>query len=119
MGSIPEYLQGNLDAVLGEVEVDLGGELVTGGASEGETLERDGGWELSGAVLVGEGASVGEGARIDGPAVLATRCDGRRRGDRQAVGAAGRRRGPVRRPRRGRCDRGRRGSPGGVREHAP
>jgi mannose-1-phosphate guanylyltransferase/mannose-1-phosphate guanylyltransferase/phosphomannomutase len=70
VGSIPEYLQGNLDAVAGEVRVDLGGELITGGPSEEETVEQPGGWELSGAVLVGDGASVGEGARIDGPVVI-------------------------------------------------
>jgi len=70
VGSIPEYLQGNLDAVAGEVQVDLGGELVSGGPSEEETEVQSGGWDLSGRVLVGEGASVGEGARIDGPAVL-------------------------------------------------
>jgi mannose-1-phosphate guanylyltransferase/mannose-1-phosphate guanylyltransferase/phosphomannomutase len=70
VGSIPEYLRGNLDTVTGEVAVDLGGELMRGGPSEEETLEQAGGWELSGAVLLGDGASVGEGARIDGPAVI-------------------------------------------------
>ncbi len=70
VGSIPEYLQGNLDAVTGAVELDVGGALLTGGPSEEETEEQSGGWELSGAVLLGEGASVGSGARIDGPAVI-------------------------------------------------
>ena len=72
VGSIPEYLQGNLDAVEGSVRIDPGGELVTGGPSEEETREQTGGWELSGTVLLGEGASIGEGARIDGPAIVGT-----------------------------------------------
>lgn len=70
VGSIPEYLRGNLDAVTGEVAVDVGGELVTGGPGEDETEEQAGGWELSGTVLLGDGATVGEGARVDGPAVI-------------------------------------------------
>jgi mannose-1-phosphate guanylyltransferase len=70
VGSIPEYVQGNLDTVTGEVGVDVGGELVTGGSSEEEAQEQAGGWRLSGTVLVGDGASIGEGARIDGPAVI-------------------------------------------------
>src|SRR5919106_849828 len=47
VGSLPEYLQGNLDALSGAVWV-----------------------EPSGGVLVGEGVEVGDGARIDGPAIL-------------------------------------------------
>ena len=68
VGSLPEYLQGNLDAVEGKVSVDLGGELL--GEGDGERLAP--GVELSGRVLVGAGASVGEGARIDGPCVVGT-----------------------------------------------
>lgn len=66
VGSLPEYLQGNLDAVNGEVAVDLAGELL--GEGDGERLAA--GVELSGRVLVGDGAEVGEGARIDGPCVI-------------------------------------------------
>jgi len=70
VGSIPEYLQGNLDAVEGAVRIEPGGVLVEGGPDEASTAAQDGGWELSGRVLVGEGASIGDGARIDGPAVI-------------------------------------------------
>lgn len=66
VGSLPEYLSGNLDAVDGSVAVDLGGEML--GEGDGERLAP--GVELSGAVLLGEGAEVGEGARIDGPCVI-------------------------------------------------
>lgn len=66
VGSLPEYLQGNLDAVMGAVAVDCAGEIVDaeGGGSLGGDVE------LSGRVLVGEGAEVAAGARLDGPLVL-------------------------------------------------
>jgi mannose-1-phosphate guanylyltransferase len=70
VGSIPEYLQGNLDAVGGAVRIEPAGELLEGGPDEESTAAQGGGWELSGRVLVGEGASIGAGARIDGPAVI-------------------------------------------------
>ena len=70
VGSIPEYLQGNLDVIEGNVQVEPAGELLEGGADEEEPTEQDGGWELSGKVLMGSGASVASGARIDGPAVI-------------------------------------------------
>ena len=66
VGSLPEYLQGNIDAVTGTVAVDCAGELVD--ADAGGALGD--GVEVSGRVLVGKGAEVGEGARIDGPVVL-------------------------------------------------
>jgi len=66
VGSLPEYLQGNIDAVTATVAVDCAGELVD--ADAGGALGD--GVEVSGRVLVGEGAEVGEGARIDGPVVL-------------------------------------------------
>ncbi|CAN5417868.1 NDP-sugar synthase [soil metagenome] len=66
VGSLPEYLTGNLDAVEGRVEVDLAGEML--GEDDGERLAP--GVELSGAVLLGEGAEVGQGAKIDGPCVI-------------------------------------------------
>ena len=66
VGSLPEYLQGNLDVLAGAVEVDPAGELVD--AEDGAGL--GGGIEHSGRVLVGERASIGAGARIDGPVIL-------------------------------------------------
>ncbi len=70
VGSIREYLQGNLDVVDGEVSVEPLGEVLEGGPSEDEPAAMPGGWELAGQAIVGEGAAIGEGARIDGPAVL-------------------------------------------------
>jgi mannose-1-phosphate guanylyltransferase len=65
VGSLPEYLQGNMDALAGEVDVEPAGEILNGNAA---ALGR--GVEISDRILVGEGAEVGDGARIEGPAVL-------------------------------------------------
>ncbi|MGH2952642.1 MAG: sugar phosphate nucleotidyltransferase [Solirubrobacterales bacterium] len=65
VGSLPEYLQGNLDALTGAVAVEPAGEILNG---DGSGLGA--GIELSDTVLVGDGVRVGDGARIDGPAVL-------------------------------------------------
>ncbi len=66
VGSLPEYLQGNLDVLAGAVEVDPAGELVD--ADAGGSLAAD--VEQSGRVLVGEGARIAASARLDGPVVL-------------------------------------------------
>ena len=66
VGSLAEYLQGNLDVLSGAVGVEPGGEVVDAdaGGSLGERVE------LSGRALVAERVTIGEGARIDGPVVL-------------------------------------------------
>jgi mannose-1-phosphate guanylyltransferase len=79
VGSVGEYVQGNLDAVDGHVEVELGGELVSADADpdspgEGGLPERTAGLpagtEVNGRVLAGPGVDVGEGVRFDGPVVV-------------------------------------------------
>lgn len=69
VGSLPEYLQGNLDAISGAVAIEASGEPLEGGSEE-EPREQDGGWTLSDKALVGEGAEIGSGARLDGPLVV-------------------------------------------------
>jgi mannose-1-phosphate guanylyltransferase len=66
VGSLSEYLQGNLDVLAGAVEVEPAGELIDAdaGAGLGDGIEQ------AGRVLVGEGARVGVGSRLDGPVVL-------------------------------------------------
>ncbi len=55
VGTLREYVNGNLDAVAGKVHQDMHGELI-----EGErTL--DGGAEAEGPVLIGPGAEIGSG----------------------------------------------------------
>lgn len=83
VGSIDEYVQGNLDAVSGAVQVEPAGELVEGEADPDEPGEHPlgsgrgalpGDAEVDGRVLVGEGTRIGSGVRIDGPAVIGPRC---------------------------------------------
>jgi mannose-1-phosphate guanylyltransferase len=66
VGSLPEYLQGNLDVVRGAVGVDAAGELVDGD-QEG-VLGDD--VESSGQILVGEDTRIAAGTRLDGPLVI-------------------------------------------------
>lgn len=65
VGSLSEYLQGNLDVVSGAVDVEPVGELVDDG---GDGIGP--GVELHGRALVGEGATIADGARLDGPLVI-------------------------------------------------
>jgi mannose-1-phosphate guanylyltransferase/mannose-1-phosphate guanylyltransferase/phosphomannomutase len=66
VGSLPEYLQGNLDVLLRAVAVEAGGELLDG--------DQDGALgpeiETTGPILLGEGANVEPGSRVDGPVVI-------------------------------------------------
>jgi mannose-1-phosphate guanylyltransferase len=65
VGSLPEYLQGNLDALTGRVRVELEGELLepSGGDAAVETGEPG----VSGRVLVADGCRIDPTARLDGP----------------------------------------------------
>jgi NDP-sugar pyrophosphorylase family protein len=68
VGSLPEYLQGNLDALRGRVRVELEGELLeqSGGDAAVETGEPG----VSGRVLVADGCRIDPAARLDGPLVI-------------------------------------------------
>ena len=64
VGSLPEYLQGNLDVITGAVDVTPAGELIESADGLGADVE------VEGPVLLGEGAQIGDGARLDGPLVI-------------------------------------------------
>ena len=66
VGSLSEYLQGNLDVLNGAVAVEPAGALVEPGTGDG----LGDGIEQEGPVLVGEGARIGAGSRLEGPVVL-------------------------------------------------
>jgi mannose-1-phosphate guanylyltransferase len=72
VGSLPEYLRGNLDAVEGAVEVELGGELLEPSGGD-EAVER-GDPGVGGRVLAAEGCEIGAGVRLDGPLVIGAGC---------------------------------------------
>ncbi len=68
VGSLPEYLQGNLDALEGAVETRLGGTLLE--PSGGESALATGDPGVGGPVLAAEGCRLDPGARLDGPLVI-------------------------------------------------
>jgi mannose-1-phosphate guanylyltransferase/mannose-1-phosphate guanylyltransferase/phosphomannomutase len=69
VGTLPEYLQGNLDAVTGAVDLPrLGGELGEGELPEG--IAAGEGVEVDGPVLFGDGCEIGAGAALTGPLVI-------------------------------------------------
>lgn len=75
IGNLDELRQGNLDALRGAVEVDPGAPEVSAGVRAASPLD---GAELTAPILVGSGVEIGEGVRIEGPAIV---CDGCRIGD--------------------------------------
>jgi mannose-1-phosphate guanylyltransferase len=68
VGSLPEYLQGNLDALEGTVEVRGDGVLLE--ASGGDSALSSGEPGVAGRVLAAEGCRLDPGARLDGPLVI-------------------------------------------------
>src|SRR5690606_29635827 len=59
VGSLPELLQGNFDAITGAIDADADGELLDG---DGELVD--------GPVLVGDDVTIGADVRLDGPVVI-------------------------------------------------
>ena len=72
VGSLPEYLRGNLDAVEGAVEVEPAGELLEPvGRGRGPGARRSG----RGRPGAGRGGcEIGAGVRLDGPLVIGAGC---------------------------------------------
>jgi mannose-1-phosphate guanylyltransferase len=71
IGNLDELRQGNLDALLGAVEVEPGAPEVEEGVRAAGPLD---GAEVSAPALVGAGVELGEGARIEGPAIVGDGC---------------------------------------------
>ncbi len=65
VGSLPEYLQGNMDVLTGAVAAVVEGEQVD--SAEAAGLD---GVALSGPVLLGPGSEIGPGAELNGPLVV-------------------------------------------------
>jgi mannose-1-phosphate guanylyltransferase len=71
IGNLEELRQGNLDALLGEVQVETGAPEVAAGIRSASPLDDA---EVEGPVLVGSGVELGTGARIEGPAIVGDGC---------------------------------------------
>jgi mannose-1-phosphate guanylyltransferase/mannose-1-phosphate guanylyltransferase/phosphomannomutase len=80
IGNVAEFVQGNFDALAGDVSVDVGVPEAADGiyAAEGIDLDR---LTIQGPVLIGEGAELGDGVELHGPVVV---------GDGARVGAGAR-----------------------------
>ena len=72
VGSLPEYIQGNLDALEGAVDVEGRGMRLD--LAGGEAAMETGYPGVHGLVLVGDGCDLDADARLDGPLVLGDGC---------------------------------------------
>jgi mannose-1-phosphate guanylyltransferase/mannose-1-phosphate guanylyltransferase/phosphomannomutase len=70
VGSLPEYLQGNLDALDGAVRVEPRGRLLECGEEFSPAPELGPDVEAAGPILLGDGCEVGPGARLEGPLAI-------------------------------------------------
>jgi mannose-1-phosphate guanylyltransferase len=71
IGNLDELRQGNLDALLGVVEVEPAAPEVVEGVRAASPLD---GAEVTGPVLVGAGVEIGKGVRLEGPAIVGDGC---------------------------------------------
>ena len=71
IGNLDELRQGNLDALLGEVQVEPGAPEVSEGVRAASPLD---GAEVEGPVLVGARVEIGAGVRIQGPTIVGDGC---------------------------------------------
>jgi len=71
IGNLDELRQGNLDALHGEVAVEPGAPEVAEGVRAASPL---GDAEVTAPALIGAGAEIGAGVRIDGPVVVGDGC---------------------------------------------
>jgi mannose-1-phosphate guanylyltransferase/mannose-1-phosphate guanylyltransferase/phosphomannomutase len=80
IGSVSEYVQGNVDALEGSVTLTAPGERIADGIRAGEGTSLDG-VVASGPIQLGAGCTIGAGAELHGPAVI---------GDGATIGAGAR-----------------------------
>jgi mannose-1-phosphate guanylyltransferase len=74
IGSVGEFVQGNLDALAGEVGIEPPAPEVSKGIHAGGGSDLDG-VRVTAPVLIGTGSHVGEGASLHGPVVVGDGCE--------------------------------------------
>jgi mannose-1-phosphate guanylyltransferase len=73
IGSVGEFVQGNLDALGGAVSIEAPGEEVSAGVYAGEGADLDA-VKVKPPVLIGADCAVGGGANLHGPVVIGDGC---------------------------------------------
>ena len=73
IGSVGEFVQGNLDALAGEVGIEPPAPEVSSGVYAGGGSDLDG-VRVTAPVLIGADAHIGEGASLHGPVVVGDSC---------------------------------------------
>jgi mannose-1-phosphate guanylyltransferase len=73
IGSVAEFVQGNLDALTGAVRIDPPAGLVSEGVYAGEGSDLDA-VKVKSPVLIGEGSHLGAGVNLHGPVVVGDGC---------------------------------------------
>jgi mannose-1-phosphate guanylyltransferase len=71
IGNLDELRQGNLDALLGAVEVEPGAPEVEEGVRAASSLN---GADVTGPALIGAGVEIGADVKIEGPAIIGDGC---------------------------------------------
>ncbi len=71
IGNLEELRQGNLDALLGRVGVEVDATEIAEGVRTASSLD---GGEVTAPALIGAGVELGTGARIEGPAIVGDGC---------------------------------------------
>jgi mannose-1-phosphate guanylyltransferase len=74
VGSIEEFVQGNLDALRGALSLELPGEEVASGIRTGDGDDLDG-VKVKPPVLIGRDCKIGEGVDLHGPVVVGDGCE--------------------------------------------
>jgi mannose-1-phosphate guanylyltransferase len=74
IGSVAEFVQGNLDALRGRVAIEPPVAQVSDGVYAGEGSDLDG-VKVKAPVLIGEGCRIGAGTDLHGPVVIGERCE--------------------------------------------
>jgi mannose-1-phosphate guanylyltransferase len=73
IGSVGEYVQGNLDALTGAVGIDPPADAVSNGIFAGRGSDLDG-LRVKAPLLIGEDCRIGAGADLHGPVVVGDHC---------------------------------------------
>jgi mannose-1-phosphate guanylyltransferase len=73
IGSVGEFVQGNLDALRGAVRIDPPARQVSDGIYAGEGSDLDA-VKVNAPILIGEGCHVGSGTSLHGPVVVGDGC---------------------------------------------